>query len=659
MFYGSRDLFFIIVIMNIGIDFGTTNSSIAYINNNKLKLLQVKNKFKIPSIIYEFNNKLFTNYSNNFTKISHFKRQINNISYSQDNPKITEYVTFYLKFIKNIINKNLLFNKIDNISSVFSVPTSFNHYHRSWYKNILESLDFNVTRIISEPSAAAIAYYYFEKKSEAEKIIVIDLGGGTTDISVLEKDDQFYQVVFNKGDLYLGGEDFTQEICNNLNIRWDDGEKRKLENNIDDIKYYSKNLEKLNNLIKIVLNNVNLSEIDDIILVGNGLKLIGIMKLLKNYFGDKLRESEHQEYLVAYGTSILNKEINNVSSELIMIDSTSLSIGIETADLNFSIIIPANSALPATGVRKYLPSDENENEITLNIYQGEKSLAQDNEVVGKLIIPSNEKQYVDSLYQVMLKLDLNGIIYVKIKDLNDSNYYYDKVLKFKKSDNKDLEIEDNEMREFRKVKYEIKRIIQNIKLALEETNLTKEQKEAIIENIENLDNKSIDYLSVVKNKNDLLENYGHLQYSSTTNEINDKENNLNILTENYSDNLYLKYLKEKVQSFLDIEDVVNSESLKELINNLLENFNNLDISEINNKILDIENILENSDDYNEFKELIYFIEYQLESDNLDINEKQKNILLERLDIEKKCLVEKDLDYKQKILNFNNFCNNLL
>lgn len=647
--------------INVGIDFGTTSSSISIFlqNQHGPVLLKKDGKNKIPSIIYKSNNKLFTEYSKNFEKISHFKREINKISYEKSNKNLEKYVKFYLNYLKTILNKN--YKK--NVNCIFSVPTSFNHYHRSWYKNILESLDFNVKRIISEPSAAAIAYYYFNKKSRAENIIVFDLGGGTTDISILEKDDEFYQVIFNKGDLYLGGDDFTIEIQNNLNISWEEAEKRKLENNISDIKYYQKTLDKLEDLIKIILENTNLDDIDDVILVGNGLKLIGVMQLLQKYFNNKIRTSKEQEYLVSYGTCILNNTINNCS-DLVLVDSTSLSIGIETADLNFSIIIPSNSALPASGIRKYLPSNEEENEISLNIYQGEKSLACDNELVGKLVIPANEKKYVDSIYQIILKLDLNGIIYVKIKDLSDKEYYYDKVLKFEKSENvedlQELDSEDINKRDFRKNKYEMKKIIENIKLALLESKLEKEDMESVIEEIELLDKNSIDYVTSVKYVEELKEKYGHLQYDVDKDvEIDVKKD---VINDNYSDNLYNKYLKDKLKAFLDLEKVDNSDSLKEIINNTLEEFDNFEQMEIKIKISEIESILENSDDlddYNEFKELIYFIEFQMESDNLDINEKQKKSLEKRLVLEKSYLENTKLNFKEKINSFNLFCEKLL
>jgi len=649
--------------INVGIDFGTTSSSISIFCYSQPgpTLLKKDGRNKIPSIIYKSNNKLFAEYSKHFEKISHFKREINKISYEKSNKNLEKYVKFYLNYLKTILNKN--YKK--NVNCIFSVPTSFNHYHRSWYKNILESLDFNVKRIISEPSAAAIAYYYFNKKSKAENIIVFDLGGGTTDISILEKDDEFYQVIFNKGDLYLGGDDFTIEIQNNLNISWEEAEKRKLKNDISDIKYYQKTLDKLEDLIKIILENTNLDDIDDVILVGNGLKLIGVMQLLQKYFNNKIRSSKEQEYLVSYGTCILNNTINSEScSDLVLVDSTSLSIGIETADLNFSIIIPSNSALPATGIRKYLPSNEEEDEISLNIYQGEKSLAIDNELVGKLVIPANEKKYVDSIYQVILKLDLNGIIYIKIKDLSDKEYYYDKVLKFEKSENvedlQELDSEDINKRDFRKNKYEMKKIIENIKLALSESKLEKEDIENVIEEIELLDKNSVDYVTSVKYVEELKEKYGHLQYDVDKDVETDVKKD--VINDNYSDNLYNKYLKDKLKAFLDLEKVDKSDSLKEIINNTLEEFDNFEQMEIKIKISEIESILENSDDlddYNEFKELIYFIEFQMESNNLDINVKQKISLEKRLVLEKSYLKNTKLDFKEKINSFNLFCEKLL
>lgn len=652
--------------INIGLDFGTTSSSICYYNENlkQFSLLKKNNKNKINSIIYSFNNKYFTKYSKEFKSITYFKRLINNINFNNNNEELVNITKFYLLYLKDIVLKNFNYHK--NIPGVFTVPTSYNHYHRSWYKNILEDIGFEVKRIISEPSAAAIAYNYFsEIKISSNKILVIDLGGGTTDISLLEKDDEFYQVIYNKGDLYLGGDDFTKELSDNLKIEKEEGELIKLKNNKDDIKYYKNNLLKLENLILKVKDDINehLEEINDVILVGNGLKLIGIMELLEKNFPNKLRSSKNQEFLVSYGAGILSTELNNINSELIIIDSTSLSLGIETADLNFSIIIPSNSALPATGVRKYLPSDEIDDKIELKIYQGEHSLAEDNELVGELIIPSNPKIYIDSIYQVLLKLDLNGIIYVKIKDLSDKDYKYEKVLKFKKSENiKDLlSSKQDNSREFRRLKYEINYLIRNILLALEESSLEKEDYDEIKLKLNIKLDECLDYVKCVKIKDEIEKEYGHLQYSKNKEGFEKEEENITKLNdESYSDNLTRKYIKCKFEGYLDLEIISSSKELIEMINNILNDFDNISLEELNIKMNDLDEILNTHDDYDEFKDLILSIEYELESNNLDLNENQKKILLDRIEMEKIFLErDEDIEYKERVENFNKFCEEIL
>ena len=657
--------------MNFGIDFGTTSSSICYFNpiTKKYSLLKKNNYYKIPSLIYKYNNKLFHKYSQNFIEINYFKRQINKINFLIDNTtELSNIIKFYLNYLKDIIILNYPNIKIN---SVFTVPTSYNHYHRSWYKNILTQIGFHVKRIISEPSAAAIAYYYFNPSQiiDEELILVIDLGGGTTDISLLNKEDDFYQVIYNKGYLYLGGNDFTLEIKQKLNLNnIQDAEKRKLLNDPKDKIYYNDTLKKLEKLLDNIYNDINnkVNNIKDVILVGNGLKLFGIMELLNKYFPNKLRSSKEQEYLVSYGAGILSHELENKSSELIIIDSTSLSLGIETDDLNFSVIIPANSPLPASGIRKYLPSDDNEDEISLTIYQGEHSLAQDNEIVGELIIPTNPNKYVDSIYQVKLTLDLNGIIMVNINDISDKTYHYNKILKFEKSNNieslQKLNQDKSNQREFRRLKYEIKFISKQIILSLEESNLNKEEKDVILVDLENIYQTSYDYLSVIKNRKYLETNYGHLQYSKK--ECNNENLNDLIRIDNndndYSDNLTKIYLQEKIRNYLDLEKIILSPDLLEIVKNLINNFDNLELVEIQLKIKEIDNALNITSDYQEFKNLILEIEYELESDNIDINIKQKQHLLERIELEKQYIKKelKDIDYNNKIEDFNDFCKNI-
>lgn len=659
--------------MNFGIDFGTTSSSICYFNHKtkKYSLIKKNNQSKIPSIVYQLENKLFSKPSKNFNQISYFKRQINQLNFSKDNnQELQKIVEFYLNYLKDLINKN--FN-LETISSVFTVPTSYNHYHRSWYKNLLQKIGFNVKRIISEPSSAAIAYYHFNPSeiTDDDLILVVDLGGGTTDISLLEKDDQFYQVIYNKGDLYLGGDDFTSEISQKLNLTKDQAEERKLQNNLDDKKYYLNTLKRLESLLKQIIqdNQDNIDKIKDVILVGNGLKLVGVSELLEEYFPNKIKQSKEQEYLVAYGAGILSNELDNSSSELVIVDSTSLSLGIETADMNFSIIIPSNSPLPASGIRKYLPSDDNEDEITLTIYQGEHSLAQDNEVVGELIIPANPKKYVDSIYQVKLTLDLNGIIMVKINDMSDKTYHYNKVLKFEKSINiNDLQKSDKDNsneREFRRLKYEIKFISNQIILGLDESTLEKEEKQEIIEQLDKLYHNSVDYPSTIKNHEELNKNFGHLQYSKNDNDMKEDLNDLIRINSNqesdYSDNLTKVYLQEKLRSYLDIDKITENKDLLEIVTELIKNFDELELMEIQFKIKEIDSALELSSDFQEFRDLILEIEYEIEGENLDLTDRQKELVLERIELEKK-YIEKELDnvdYKKLLEDFNNFCENII
>ncbi|ADO67274.1 putative DnaK/Hsp70 [Cafeteria roenbergensis virus] len=656
--------------MNFGIDFGTTSSSICYFNNTtkKYSLLKKNNYYKIPSQVYQLNDKLFTKPSSNFKNITYFKRQINTLNFNKDtNLELEKIVSFYLKYLKNIINKN--YNIGNNITSVFTVPTSYNHYQRSWYKNILQNCGFTVKRIISEPSSAAIAYYHFNPSTitDEDLILVIDLGGGTTDISLLEKDNLFYQVIYNKGNLYLGGDDFTNEMSQKLNLTKEQAEYRKLLNNLDDTIYYQDSLNKLEVLLKEITkdNNDNLNKIKDVILVGNGLKLSGVIQLLENYFPDKLRPSKEQEFLVAYGAGILSNELDNVSSELVIVDSTSLSLGIETVDMNFSIIIPANSPLPASGIRKYLPSDDNEDELKLTIYQGEHSLAEDNEIVGELIIPANPNKYVDSVYQVKLILDLNGIIMIKINDLYDKTYSYDKVLKFEKPSNiEDLQksIQDNTNdREFRRLKYEIKFISNQIILGLEHTLIDTNEKEEIILQLNSLYTTSTDYPSVIKNHEILNTKFSHLQYSKKDNELEKEDLNDLIRIDkqetDYSDNLTKVYLQDKLRSYLDIEKIINNNELLEIIKNLITNFDNLELMEIQLKIKEIDEALNLSSDFQEFRDLILEIEYELESNNLDLTPEQQKLILERITLEK-IYIEEELDtinYKTKMDDFNQFC----
>jgi len=649
--------------MIFGIDYGTTHSSISIFLKDKIELLKKNNNVKLDSTIFEKDN-LFYYDKNDYSlnKIRKIKRYINQISRENEDVLIDNKYSLksllsnYFDYLLSIIKKNF---PNEEIKTIITVPSYFNHHQRNFVKQLWEGKQVTVIRIISEPSSAVMGYYYYHpnNKEETQKVLTFDEGGGTLDISVLEKDEEFYQVIDHEGDLYLGGEDFTEEMKNKIGCTFSEAEGRKLLNKDDDIILYQNNLDKIRNIIEKLKLRHNFDEIDEVIMVGRGSKLIGIKKLLEEYFPNKLRECEEQDNLVVLGAGYYGEVLNpnkTISTDLIMVDTTPLSIGIETADKNFSVIIPRNSVLPASGSRKYLPS-EDDDEITLKIYQGEKGLAEDNSLIEIIDIPANPNVFIDSVYKITLKLDLNGIIYLKTEDLNDNKYGIERILKHQKVKNiEDFEqtAEDIEKFNKRSEKYLIRQMVLRIKDNLGQSKI--EDKDEILESLDsiinNLDDLELNHL--LKIKKDIEEQYGHLQYiKNETDYLNDKED--------YSSQWKRDFLESKLKGFLDI--LTLSDSIKDLVNNSLENIGNINLEELEERVNQIENTFNENNHYNELKELVYYLEYTLENEKelLGLNEENENILLKEINRIKYLLINENLDWKKVLDDFNSFSENII
>lgn len=649
--------------MIFGIDYGTTHSSISIFLKDKIKLLKKNNKVKLDSTVYEKDN-LFYYDKNDYSlnKIRKIKRYINEISREKEDVLIENKYSLkfllsdYFDYLISIIKSNF---PNEDIKAVITVPSYFNHHQRNFIKSLWESKKVEIIRIISEPSSAVMGYYYHHPSSsvDTQKVITFDEGGGTLDISVLEKDEEFYQVIDHEGDLYLGGEDFTEEIKKNVGCTFPEAENRKLLNQENDIKLYQTNLEKIRNIIEKLKSRHDFEEIDKVIMVGRGSKLFGIKKLLEEYFPDKLQECDEQDNLVVIGAGYYGEVLNpsnQISSDLIMVDTTPLSIGIETADKNFSVIIPRNSVLPASGSRKYLPS-EDDDEITLKIYQGEKGLAEENSLIEEIDIPANPNVFIDSVYKITLKLDLNGIIYLKTEDLNDNKYGIERILKHQKVDNiSDFEqtAEDIEKFNKRSEKYLIKQMISRITENINNSKM--ENKEDLNDYFNKILNKldELELNNLLKIKTEIEEEYGHLQYSKNeTDYLNNKED--------YSSQWKRDFLESKLKGFLDI--ITLSDSIKELVNSTLERITEIDLDELEDRVNQIENTMGENNHYQDLKDLIYYLEFTLinEKEQLELNEDNEKKLEKEINRIKELLVKEDLDWEKVLNDFNSFCGKII
>lgn len=693
-----------------GIDLGTTNTVISYFEDNKSKIL-TDGAFKlIPSKIYiSSDNKIYCgNYIPIGAKniINSFKVNIGkeyNLIRNNKEYNISDILNIFINYIKSLILKK--FPELIEIEAVITVPSNFSDNQREIIREAFINNNFLVIRIINEPSAASLAYGL--NQVGENKIMVIDTGGGTMDITILEKEDNFFQVLHSEGLNDLGGDNFTNIIVNYIiekldisniskdslfytaqrikeKLSYQDHYITNLKNvGIDynfelSLKEFNKLSSKLLQRVDDLLSNIikTYEGIEYFILVGGSSKMKILQDKIYDITGKKPWIHPNLESVVSEGAALyagIIKGYYKSEKNVLLVDVLPLSLGIETVDGNFSIIIPKNTPLPAKRSQKYTTDTPGESNIKIKIYQGERKIANKNTLIGE--IEFNKVSLTGMpVIEIIFRVDLNGIINVIVLDKKSGSELnillkdipkYDQNTLHKILEDAELnnEMDDKMVTKLQRI-YIIKTKIENALINLNINELlseeTKQEIQLELNTIEDdLEQKSnIELLEIIHK---IDEKYSCL---TKTNNLSDNDEHNDKKMDELEKVLFNELKADIIRraNLLLAQNPNWSDFIKPLLEKLeLSNFTTEYLQE---KLIVLKELQDNDEDFKrdykeELKNMCIYLKTEIDEDQLELSENKKKLLIDIITETLDTIENHDeINWEDKLIDFNKSCEEL-